>query len=160
MFAIQEAAASAATSWEGDTQTHSHTYTYTHTRGETLNQSNTHTFPLSIQHLLRSLAVIVLTVMMSAVVGAAVAPVLAPLAALPALLLILSLLVLVDDFHLQPADVQRYRAQPEEGDAAHGCALEQQSRHRHQHHPPQGEEAADVRGAAERHAHASQDEEG
>lgn len=97
---------------------------------------------------------------MSAVMGAAVAPVLTPLAALPALLLILSLLVLVDDLHLQPADVERYRAQPEEGDAADRCALEQQSRHRHQHHPPQSKEAADVRGAAKRHANASQDEEG
>lgn len=141
-------------------RSHTHSHTFTHMRGNPESKQHTHAFPLSIQPLLRSLAVIVLTVMMSAVVGAAVAPVLAPLAALPALLLILSLLVLMDDFHLQPADVQRYRAQPEEGDAGHGCALEQQSRHRHQHHPPQGEEAADVWGAAERHAHASQDEEG
>lgn len=98
--------------------------------------------------------------MMSAVVGAAVTSVLASLSALPALLLILSLLILMDDLHLEAADVERYRAKPEEGDTAHHCALEQQSRHRQQHHPPQGEEAADVGGTAKRHTHASQDEKG
>lgn len=92
--------------------------------------------------------------------GAAVAPVFAPLAALPALFLVLPLLLLVDDLHLQAADVEGYRAEPEEGDAAHHRALEQQRRHRQQHHPPEGEDAADVRGAAERHTHTSQDEEG
>lgn len=97
---------------------------------------------------------------MSAVVGAAVTPELTSLPAFPALFLILSLLVLVYDLHLQTADVERYSAEPEEGDTGHRGALEQQRRHRQQHHPPQGEEAAEVRGSTERHAHASQDEEG
>lgn len=73
-----------------------------------------------------------------------VTPVFTPLTAFPALFFILSLLVLVYDLHLQATDVQRYRAEPEEGDAAHRSTLEQQSWHRQQHHPPQGQKAAKI----------------
>lgn len=97
---------------------------------------------------------------MPAVVGAAVTSVFASLPAVLALVLVLRLLLVVYDLHLEAADVERHRAEPEEGDAAHCGALEKQRRHGQEHHPPQGEEAADVRGAAEWHAHASKDEEG
>lgn len=101
---------------------------------------------MRLEHLLFlwPLAVTVLTV-----VGATVTPEFAPLPALSALILVLPLLVpLVDDLHLQAADVQRYCTEPEEGDGAHSRSLEQQRWHRQQHHPPQGKEAANVRGAA------------
>lgn len=94
------------------------------------------------------------------VVGRAsvVAAVLASIAALLALFTLV--VVLVDDLHLQAADVEGYGAQPEKTHAAHHGALDQQGGHGEQHQPPQGQEAAHVGGAAEGHAGAAQDEEG
>lgn len=106
---------------------------------EPLNPRNAH---VRLRLLVRAFAVTV-----PRILGAAVAPELAPLAAFPALLLVLCLVLLVDDLHLQAADVQRYRTEPEEGDAAHHGALEQHGWHRQQHQPPQGKQAANVRGA-------------
>lgn len=142
---------------------HTNTHTYIQIRGSP--ESKPHIRPfhprcLTRCLLVRPLAITVLTVVMSAVVGATVTPVFTPLAALPALILILSLLPLMDDLHLQAADVERYCTEPEEGDAAHRGALEQQRWHRQQHHPPQGKKAANVRGTAKRHTHTSQDKEG
>lgn len=128
-----------------------HTHTNT---GKPWNKAS-HTRVLPNLHLLVwTFAVTVLAVM-----GATVTPQFTPLAALPALFLVLSLL-LVDDLHFQAADVERYCTEPEEGGAAHHGALEQQRWHGQQQHPPQGKEASNVWGGAERHTCTSQQKEG
>lgn len=116
-------------------------------------ETHTHTHTHATHLLVWPLAVTVLAVLMSAVPTA-----FAPLPTVLALIVIFSLLLLVYDLHLQAANVEWYCAEPEEGNAAHCGALEEQGRHGEQHHPAQGEEAADVRGTAKWHTHASQDE--
>lgn len=65
----------------------------------------------------------------------------------------------MNDLHLQAADVERYGTQPEEGSAGHYSRVEQHSRQREEHDPPQSQKTAHVRRSAERHAHSAQDEE-
>lgn len=82
------------------------------------------------------------------------------LAALPAFIApVLFLILVVNDLHLQAADVERYGAQPEEGSAGHYSRVEQHSRQREEHDPPQSQKTAHVRRSTERHAHSAQDEE-
>lgn len=80
----------------------------------------------------------------------------APVSALQTLVLVL----LVYDFHLHLADEEGHRTQPEADHAAHYGVMEEQRGHRQQHQPPQGQEAAEVRGPAKQHADTPQDEEG
>lgn len=110
--------------------------------------AHTHTKHLFV----RPLAVAVLAVLMSAIPTA-----FAPLPTVLALIVIFSLL-LVYDLHLQAANVERYCAEPEEGNSAHCGALKEQGRHGEKHHPAQADEAADIRGTAKWHTKASQDE--
>lgn len=84
------------------------------------------------------------------------------LGALPALIspvLFLILVLVVNDLHLQAANVERYGAQPEEGSAGHHSRLEQHSGEREEHDPPQSQKTDHVWRSTERHTHSAQDEE-
>lgn len=82
------------------------------------------------------------------------------LGALPALISpVLFLVLVVNDLHLQAADVERYGTQPEEGSAGHHSSLEQHSGQREEHDPPQSQKTDHVRRSTERHTNSAQDEE-
>lgn len=120
--------------------------------------------PLSVslthtpRHLCHSHSLLVL-----AFVAAVVPVAMRVVAAVPtvwALRSVIVLVLLMYNLHLQASDVERYRTQPEEGDAAHHGNVQQHRWQGEKHHPPQRKQAAHVGRPAERYTHTTQDEEG
>lgn len=72
---------------------------------------------------------------------------------------VLFIILVVDDLHLQPADVERYCAQPEEGSAGHHSRVEQHCWQRQKHDPSQRKKTGHIWRSTEWHTHPAQDEE-